>query len=175
MKNIATIDQCPLCDSKHVEVRHDITEHYQYLKKDHELDGQEHTVCLDCEFDYFAAGQTKRNNERFMAFARTLVKDIAPWEIHEIREKYLITQEEANRIFNCGSPTQFSKWERGECAPTGTAALLLRMALKDADVMRKLAAQAGVEIDIQDEKKATAVESLQTNTLNPQVAPLKTS
>lgn len=150
MKNIATTSQCPLCDSKHVEVRHDITEHYKYLKINHALDGQEHTVCLDCGLDYFATGQTERNNERFMAFAKTIVKDIAPWEIHEIREKYLITQEEANRIFHCGSPTQFSKWERGECAPTGTAALALRMALEDPATMRKFAAKAGVTLRAND-------------------------
>lgn len=150
MKNIATTSQCPLCDSEHVEIRHDITEHYKYLKNNHALDGQEHTVCLDCGLDYFAAGQTERNNERFMAFAKTIVKDIAPWEIHEIREKYLITQDEANRIFHCGSPTQFSKWERGECAPTGTAALMLRVALEEPATMRKLAAKAGVMLRADD-------------------------
>ncbi len=151
--------KCPLCESERVEVRRDITESYRYLKKIHPLSGQEHTVCLDCGLDYFADGQIERNNQRFKDFTKTIVKDISPWEIHEIREKYLITQEDANRIFNCGSPTQFSKWERGECAPTGTAALTLRLALEDPETMRKLAARAGIKLQIEQEKCTLAHET----------------
>lgn len=150
--------KCPLCDSERIDVRHDLTESYRYLKKIHPLSDQEHTVCLDCGLDYFADGQIERNNQRFKDFAKTIVKDISPWEIHEIREKYLITQEDANRIFNCGSPTQFSKWERGECAPTGTAAIALRLALEEPETMRKLAARAGIQLQIEKEKSTAAPE-----------------
>lgn len=148
MSTPTTALECPLCGSTRLEVRHDHSVTYRYLKKDHVLDGQEHTVCLDCEISFCAAEQLARNHELFNAFERQIVKDIAPREVRELREKYLITQEEATRIFNCGSPTAFSKWERGETAPTGTAALLLRLALEDVATMQKLADRAGVKIDI---------------------------
>lgn len=148
MSTPTTALECPLCGSTRLEVRHDHSVTYRYLKKDHVLDGQEHTVCLDCDISFCAAEQLARNRELFDAFERQIVKDIAPREVRELREKYLITQEEATRIFNCGSPTAFSKWERGDTAPTGPTALLLRLALEDVATMQKLAARAGVEIDV---------------------------
>jgi putative zinc finger/helix-turn-helix YgiT family protein len=117
------------------------------LKVEHVLESQEHTVCCDCGTSFYQTGQVERNNQRFMAFAKAIVKHIAPWEILEIREKYALSQEQANRIFQCG-PTQFSKWERGEVAPTGTAALALREALDNPAFIKKLADRAGERVDI---------------------------
>lgn len=148
MSKVSHTVRCPLCDSSRVEVHRDLETTYRYLKKNHVLQGQEHTVCLDCEGSFFAAGQLERNRELFFAFEKQIVKDIAPREVRELREKYLITQEEATRIFHCGSLTAFSKWERGDTAPTGPTALLLRLALEDAATMQKLADRAGVKIDI---------------------------
>ncbi|GEC97706.1 hypothetical protein ZRA01_37790 [Zoogloea ramigera] len=148
MSTPTTALECPLCGSTCLEVRHDHSVTYRYLKKDHVLDGQEHTVCLDCDISFCAAEQLSRNRDLFDAFERQIVKDIAPREVRELREKYLITQEEATRIFHCGSPTAFSKWERGDTAPTGPTALLLRLALEDVATMQKLADRAGVKIDI---------------------------
>jgi putative zinc finger/helix-turn-helix YgiT family protein len=143
-----TLQQCPLCDSKRVEVRYDHSQRYKYLGIVRVCEGLEHAVCLDCELDFFLPGQIDRNNERFLVFAKRLVKHIAPWEILAIREKYDISQEQANRIFQCGSTTQFSKWERGEVAPTGTAAIALREALDNPDFMRRMASKAGISVNI---------------------------
>lgn len=140
--------KCPICDSPRVEIRHDRTVRYRYLKKDHVLEGQEHTVCLDCELSFYQPGQIDRNNERLAAFEKSIVKGISPHEILTLREKYLITQEQAARIFHCGK-TAFSKWERGEVAPTGMAALLLESALESPDFMKSLADKAGEAVDIQ--------------------------
>lgn len=147
MKNTDTTNVCPICDSAQLEIRHDRSVRYRYLKKDHVLDGQEHTACLDCGMSFYQPGQVERNNERFAAFEKSIVKGISPNELLALREKYLITQAQANQIFHCG-PTAFSKWERGETAPTATAALLLQTALKDPELMKKLSEQAGVKIDI---------------------------
>lgn len=139
--------QCPLCDSTNVEIRHDHCVKYRYLKKDLVLEGQEHTVCRDCECSFFADGQIERNNKRFIAFEKSVVKDISPREIRELREKYMLSQEQAQKIFNCRGANCFSKWERGEVAPTGTAATLLLLALEDASIMQKLADKAGERIE----------------------------
>ena len=139
---------CPLCDSSKVEIRHDRKAIYTYLKKKHVLEGQEHTVCTECGTSFYEDGQIERNNARFIDWSKGIVKDISPWEIRELREKYDLSQEEACRVFNCGSKTQFSKWERGEVAPTGTAALALKEALENPEFMNKLAKRAGVSIEL---------------------------
>lgn len=162
MTMTSTSAKCPLCDSTHVEIRRDVDVRYTYLRKKHVLGGQEHTLCLDCGCSFFQDGQMERNNERFMAFAESIVKNIAPWEIHGIREKYGLSQEQANTIFNCG-PTQFSKWERGEVAPTGTASIALREALNNPEFMSKLARQAGVTIHIEVEAQPKPIEVVAGN------------
>lgn len=150
---------CPLCDSSKVEIRHDRKAIYTYLKKKHVLEGQEHTVCTVCGTSFYEDGQIERNNARFVAWSKGIIKDIAPWEIRELREKYDLSQEEACRVFNCGSKTQFSKWERGEVAPTGTAALALREALDNLEFTKKLARRAGVAIDIPTEQQVASARS----------------
>ena len=145
---------CPLCDSPKVEIRRDRKAIYTYLKKKHILGEQEHTVCTECGTSFYEDGQIERNNVRFIAWSKGFVKDIAPWEIRELREKYDLSQEAAGRVFNCGSKTQFSKWERGEVAPTGTAALTLREALEDPGFMKRLADRAGVTIELPETSPA---------------------
>lgn len=141
-----SINRCPLCDSSRIEVRYDRKARYRYLKNEHVLEGQEHTVCLECGTSYYQDGQIERNNERLLKFSEGIVKHIAPWQIREVREKYMLTQADAARIFCCG-PRAFSKWERGEVAPTGATAKLLRMALKSPEVMLAAAMDAGVKLD----------------------------
>lgn len=155
MNTSTTAHECPLCGSTRLEVRHDYSVTYRYLKQNHVLEGQEHTLCLECEISFFTEDQLDRNQQLFFEFEQKIVKGIAPREVRELRDKYLITQEQATRIFECGSPTAFSKWERGDSAPTGPTALLLRMALEDSSFMEKLATRAGVRIDIPDRIAAT--------------------
>lgn len=140
-------DICPLCDG-HLEVRADRRYHLRYCRKDHYLDGIEHAACLDCGASINTDAVIAHNKERVRAFTASIVKNIAPWEIRELREKYMLSQEAACRIFQCGSVTQFSKWERGEVAPTGTAAIALREALENPVFMRKLANLAGERVDV---------------------------
>ncbi len=144
---------CPLCGGT-LEARHDRQITYRYLGKPHVLKDQEHTVCTGCGTSFSMEGQIARNKEKFLAWAKAFVKHIAPWEILGLREKYDLSQAQANQIFHCG-PTQFSKWERGEVAPTGTAALALLEALESPEYMKKLARRAGVTIHIASEAKPT--------------------
>lgn len=137
---------CPMCDSARIEVRNDRSTRYRYLGKDHVVDKQQHTVCLTCGTSFFLPGQIDYNNARMKEVAKKFIKHIAPWEIVALREMYSLTQDDACRVFQCGSKTQFSKWERGEVAPTGTAALALREALENPAFMCRLAEKAKVSI-----------------------------
>lgn len=136
---------CPMCDSRDIEVRHDKSVQYKYLRKTHELIGQEYTECKACDFTFYQPGQIERNNERFAEFEKTIIKDISPRDILQIRQKYRLSQDDAAAIFNSGK-NMFSKWERGDSAPTGTAARLLQLALTDRSTVEKLAALANVRL-----------------------------
>ena len=157
-KKLIPDEVCPLCGGT-LEARHDRQTTYRYLGKQHVLKDQEHTVCTGCGTSFSMEGQIARNKEKFLAWADTFIKHIAPWEILELREKYDLSQAQANQIFHCG-PTQFSKWERGEVAPTGTAALALLEALENPEYMKKLARRAGVTIHIASEAKPTPVAAV---------------
>lgn len=92
-----------------------------------------------------------RNKAKIDAYQRSIV-GLMPQDILALREKYMISQQQAAAIFQCGK-TQFSKWERGEHAPTGPTAILLRKALENQELMRELAADARETIFCQTNTK----------------------
>jgi DNA-binding transcriptional regulator YiaG len=98
--------------------------------------------------------QAVENAQLIAAFEDSIKDYISPKNIRRIRQKYRISQAEAGEIFQCGS-SYFSKWERGEAAPTGTAAVALRSALKHPEVMQHMAADAGVTISIPEKPLAS--------------------
>ena len=152
-----------MCDSDAIEARFDLSRKFKYLRKVYELAGLEHSVCKSCGCDFFAPGQIARNNEKLIQFEKTFVKDISPREIYQIREKYLLSQEEAEKVFNSGK-NMFSKWERGTSAPTGTAALTLISALEDPAYMKKLADRVGFKLSIEtDQRDSNKKEELGAN------------
>ena len=134
-----------MCDSHNIELRNDRVATYKYLGKIHTINSQEYALCLDCGTRFYADGQIERNNERFRALEKRVVKDISPSDVLRIRQKYGLSQEQAALVFNSGK-NMFSKWERGTSAPTGTAALILQLALVDSTIMDKLARRAGITI-----------------------------
>lgn len=138
---------CPLCEGERLEVRHELTTRYRYLGKDVSIEGQEHTVCNDCGFSFFADGQIERNSALFDALEARVVKGISPRKILELRQKYGITQAQAASIFKCAKRA-FSKWERGEVAPAAAVANVLNLAFKNQEYMRIMADAAGEQINL---------------------------
>lgn len=150
MKKTNPIETCPLCDSKNVEVQYDLSTTYRYLNKEHHLEGQEHTVCPDCECTFFAPGQIERNNRLYFEFELTIVGDtIPPRKIVELRQKYGLTQDDAKKLFK-STGNSFSKWERGESAPSSVVSNLLLAALEDQEIMKRMALRARVKIELAD-------------------------
>lgn len=139
-------ETCPLCGSESLEIRHDKTRQIKYLKKPHTLEGLEHTVCLECGCSFNVKGQTERNNARFLEFETKLLNGIiSPRQIIELRQKYNLTQEMAKQIFK-STGNLFSKWERGESAPSSAVSNILLAALEDPTIMGRLAQRANVSI-----------------------------
>lgn len=145
MTNREKTESCPLCDSQNTEVRFDRERRFKYLKKERILTGLEHTICIDCGCSFNAKGQIQRNNERFFEFEQSVLDGIiSPRKIVELRQTYNLTQEQAKRIFKT-TGNLFSKWERGESAPSSAVSNLLLAALEDAVIMKRMALRAGVK------------------------------
>lgn len=159
MKNRPSAETCPLCGSSNTEVRFDRVRKFKYLKRILVLNGLEQTVCLDCGCSFNADGQTKRNNERFFEFEKSVLGGIiAPRKIVELRQKYNLTQEEAKKIFKT-TGNLFSKWERGESAPSSAVSNLLETALEDPVIMERFARRVGIKLPdnrLHDTKTAIA-------------------
>lgn len=149
---------CPLCNQHTLVEVADIEHLFRYLKKEYAVKGLERTLCQSCGSSFQTPSQSLANKEAIECFTRKLVGELGPREILALREKYSITQADATKIFQCG-PKNFSKWERGEVAPTGATALLLKAALELPKLMKHLAAKAGIEIHSSDTTDRTTTRA----------------
>jgi HTH-type transcriptional regulator/antitoxin MqsA len=103
---------CPLCESQKFHERDDHAFSFKQGRKTHIVDHLKHHACDDCGFSIFTPEQQDFNNQRVKDFQASLEDFVSPSQVLELREKYLITQTDANKIFG-GGPTAFSKYERG--------------------------------------------------------------
>lgn len=146
MTNQATTEPCPICDSQNTEIRFDRERNFKYLRNNLVLSGLEHTICLDCGCSFNASGQIERNNQRFFEFEKNALNGIiAPRKIVELRQTYDLTQDQAKKIFKT-TGNLFSKWERGESAPSSAVSNLLEAALDDPIIMERFAHRAGIQL-----------------------------
>lgn len=159
MTNRETTEPCPICDSRNTEIRFDRERQIKYLRRNHVIDGLEHTVCLECGCSFNAHGQIERNNQRFFEFEKSILDGIiAPRKIVELRQTYNLTQEQAKNIFK-STGNLFSKWERGESAPSSAVSNLLEAALEDKVIMDRLARRAGVSLAVTTQRESTPIKS----------------
>lgn len=152
---------CPFCNQNTLVEVADFEHRFKYLKKEHVVKALERTLCDSCGSSFQTPAQSIANKEAIECFTTKLVGELGPREILALREKYAISQADATKIFQCG-PKNFSKWERGEVAPTGATALLLKAALELPKLMKHLAARAGVEIHTTDSDQSLTLASINT-------------
>lgn len=136
-------ETCPICGEGQWVDHGDGTHTFRHKNKAHNVTGMHYAVCEHCGTRGFLKGQIAANKKRIAEYEDSLRDYISPSNILRIRERYDLSQKDAAKLFQCG-PTQFSKWERGIVAPTGATAVLLRLALQDTEVVRKLASEAGI-------------------------------
>lgn len=156
LKKIKT--PCPLCNHNTLVEVADLEHRFKYLKKEHAVKALKRTLCQTCGSSFQTPSQSLANKDAIESFTRELVGELGPREILALRERYSISQADATKIFQCG-PKNFSKWERGEVAPTGATALLLKAALELPKLMQHLAAKAGIEIYSSDTADRTTTRA----------------
>lgn len=149
---------CPVCGELSVSEVDDHVYKFKHGKKSHMLQGLFRSVCGACGVSFFTPDQLDRNNKKVREFQDKLSDYISPTKILELREKYDITQLQANVIFG-GGPTAFSKYERGIASPTAGTARQMLAALKDVKVMEVLAGIHNIKI-AQIDKPVKAKEKI---------------
>lgn len=145
MKKIFLSENCPVCEIGRWEPKSDEVYAFRYGRKEHRLTGLHYALCNKCGTRGYLPGQRQENQKLVHQYQAKLVGYISPSDVLALREKYLLTQKQAQKIFGGGSQS-FSKWERGITSPAGPTARLIKLALRYPEVMRDLARDAGVRI-----------------------------
>lgn len=144
-------EPCPICNSGTLAPYSDGEYRLAHKRKERILSTLHYSICDSCGLRGVSEEQAEENIRLIEAFEESFKDYISPDDIRRIRDKYRITQAEAGDIFGCGK-SYFSKWENGEIAPTGSAAVLLKNALKHIDFMQHLAKDACVVISVPPKK-----------------------
>jgi HTH-type transcriptional regulator/antitoxin MqsA len=151
---------CPLCGSQKFHERDDHAYSFKQGRKIHVVANLKHSACDDCGFSIFTPEQQDFNNCRVKEFQARLEDFISPAQVLALREKYQVTQTDANKIFG-GGPTAFSKYERGITSPNAGIARQMLRALESEDFMYQLADSSGVKLGIERRtEKKTVLEAL---------------
>lgn len=146
MKIKFTSEKCPACESGEWQPKSDEKYVFRLGRKMHQVTGLHYAICNECGTRGYLPGQRKANRALINKYQQTLLGYVSPSDVLAVREKYLLTQKQANEIFGGGSQG-FSKWERGITNPAGPTARLIKVALKYPEVMRDLAKEAGITIE----------------------------
>lgn len=146
MTRVFKPEPCPICGTGQWVPRSIGTHIISHKRKKHTVSGLHDAVCDHCGARGFLEGQVAENCTLIENYEKTLKDYISPRDIYRIREKYMLSQKDAEKAFAAGK-NMFSKWENGDSVPNGTAALNLIRALEDPSHMQWLADRAGVKIE----------------------------
>lgn len=145
MNNIFASELCPICESGKWQPKSDDVHLIRHGRKTYKITGLHYAICNKCGAHGYLPGQRKANRLLVQKFHESLPWYVSPSDVLAVREKYRLTQKQANEIFGGGSQG-FSKWERGIASPAGPTARLIKTALKYPEIMRALAEESGVKL-----------------------------
>ncbi|MGK5034479.1 type II TA system antitoxin MqsA family protein [Janthinobacterium sp. LB3P118] len=140
-------EKCPMCEDGIMSPFSDGVYEFSHSRKKHKVNGLHYAKCDVCETSGYLPGQRKYNNQLIENYQKELLDFVSLSDILAVREKYTLTQKQANIIFG-GGVNAFSKWERGEVIPSGAIARIIKSALLSTEVMRTLAEVSRVAIEI---------------------------
>lgn len=118
-------NQCLFCNSKNARVRRERLD-VPYKDTTVRVRGFETTLCSDCGEAYATTVQSRGNDRRVADAKREYDGVQTSDEVRALRESWGMTQQEASEIFG-GGANSFSKYERGEVAPSAAMSMLLRV------------------------------------------------
>ena len=107
--------------------------------------------CDACGVQTTRASQHEENLRRLAARKQHYGSVLMGEEIMALRKRYGLTQQAAAKIFGKGK-IAFSRYENEVTYPDDSTMLLLRMALEKPDSLKWLAAKAGVELPMWQER-----------------------
>lgn len=145
MKNVFVPEPCPLCEGGLWKPYSDGTYQFRHGRISHSVVGQHYAVCDKCGTRGYLPEQRSANQQLIREYQNRLLGYISSSDVLALREKYLLTQEQAGVIFG-GGKQGFSKWECGKATPAGPTARLIKLALKFPAVMHELAKEADIEL-----------------------------
>lgn len=154
-------ERCPLCKDGTWRPHADGTYKFLYARKSYRVSGQHYALCDKCATRGYLPGQRAANQQLIFEFQRALPGYISPSDVLSLREKYLLTQEQAGMIFG-GGKQAFSKWECGKATPAGPTARLIKLALKSPEAMTILSTDAGVHLNEQPAHNRRATDTRAT-------------
>ncbi len=132
---------CPLCGEGHLTSRTEetVTEHA----------GQQgkvllrFTECDACGSEIADEANSRSNKRAVLAFRKSVDGLLTGAEVRTLREKYVITQDQAARLFG-GGPKAFSKYEADDVAHSVSMDNLLRLVARSDEAFWELVALKGM-------------------------------
>lgn len=155
-----TPELCPVCGEGTWQPYTDGVYTFRHGRKEHKVVGQNYARCDHCDTRGYLPGQRDENRRIVREYQAKLTGYVSPSDVLAVREKYLLTQADAARIFG-GGIQGFSKWERGIASPAGPTARLIKLALKHPEVMCDLARDVGINLVTPSPKEKVVVRVVQ--------------
>ena len=127
--------QCPICGSN--EIQHKVKP-FKLTYRGHSIVVNQPALwCGSCGEGVIEGADHKATREELL-FRSKIDGLLAPNEIYEIRKNILkLNQHQAARVFG-GGPNAFSRYERGDLAPSRTLDNLLRLLKNHPDQLKEI-------------------------------------
>lgn len=138
-------ERCPVCGSGQIELQHAMSSvHYHGQTGDVETRVKR---CDRCGSEFADAEASRLNKRATLAFRKRVDGLLRGDEIRALRERRHLSQKQAAQLFG-GGPVAFSKYENDDVMQSEAMDKLLRLALGDEGVFRRLVAQSGLELEL---------------------------
>jgi len=154
---------CHFCGSKSVSQYEEI-ECYKYKDKKYSVP-IDFSTCDSCDEEFITAVQIRKNEIRIREAKKELDGLLSNDEIYNIRKHFGLTQLDAAIIFG-GGKNAFSKYERSEVTQSTAMDKLIRLAVENSFVFKKLLDMAGFSVEESQGIRITYdISSIETTSL----------
>lgn len=140
-----TKELCLVCGEGHVLARVDQIE--SEYKGNRAMVPLHYKVCDACLSDFAGADEGRLNKRAILAFRKSVDGLLTGEEIHALRKRYRLTQDQAAKLFG-GGPVAFSKYENDDVAHSESMDSLLRLVRRCPAALWELADEKGMAAEL---------------------------